>query len=143
MKYGIFSHYIYIALFLLLGIGIIGYVIKKECFESSQSQESISQKYTITEISKSVDALLNSLNDKHSLVKVHSVQKSGPSIMFNCMLYNHARPSVKNFYAKVRIPLSSKSKYTLEESKISDSSEHIENGVHKISDSQIYGSLKV
>lgn len=141
MEYGILSHYIYILLLILILLIIGCYVIKKECFES-KSVDTQGQKYTVSEISKSVDTLLSSLNDRHSLVKVHSVHKSSPYLSFECMLYNHDHPSVKIFSAKVKIPLSSKGMYTLENATVSDSNEVIENGTHGLRDSQVYGNLK-
>jgi len=135
---------IFVILAVCLLFGVLGWVVKKECFESEPKlvAQISSQKYTITEISRAVDVLLQSLQDTHSLLKVYSVSKSSPYLTFTCMLYNHQHPSVKNFTAKVKLPLSSKGKYVLESASASDSNEVIENGTRSIHDSQFYGNLK-
>lgn len=132
----------FVVLTILLLFFIFCYVVKKECFENKTVYESTGQTYTISEISKSVDTLINSLNEHHSLVKVHSVTKISPYITFDCMLYNHEKPSVKNFNAKVKIPLNSKNQFVLEHANVSDSNEVIENGTKSIRESQFYGNLK-
>ena len=135
----IFALFVVIILFIF----ILGYVIKKECFdEGNPNNNEHNQKYTITEISKSVDVLLRSLQDTYSLLKVHKVKKSSPYLDFSCMLYNHQHPSVKNFDAKVKLPLSSKGEYVLESASTTDSKEVIENGSRSIRDSQSYSSFK-
>ena len=131
----------FVIITILLLLFVFCYIVKKECFESKES-DSNAQKYTISEISHSVNALINSLSERHSLVKVHSVTKVSPYIRFNCMLYNHDKPSVKNFNAKVKIPLNSKNQFVLEDANVSDSNEVIENGTKSIRESQFYGNLK-
>lgn len=126
-------------LFALLLLFVTCYVVKKEFF--TDGKPIVPGKYTITEITKAMDLLLISLKDKHSLVRVNNVSKNSPYISFDCLLYNHNTASVKNYYAKVKIPLSSKGTYILETSYVSDSNEHIENGTVSIKDSQTYGNL--
>ena len=131
----------FVIIAILLSLFIFCYVVKKECFENNTTSNSSGQKYTISEISHSVNALIDSLNERHSLVKVHSVTKISPYITFDCMLYNHDKPSVKNFHAKVKIPLNSKNQFVLENANVSDSNEIIENGTKSIRESQFYGNI--
>lgn len=141
MKYGIFSHYIYIfgIIILLFAVGV--HVIKKEYFENpSHPTTHDSQKYTIKEISFAVNTLIDSLSTPYSLVKVHKVHKNGPYLSFECMLYNIKHPSVENFSAKVKIPLGS-DVYSLVSATSTASNEVIENGSYSIKESQQYADL--
>ena len=144
MEYGFLSHYVYIVPIVLTVLYVTFFIVKKEYFESPEliADNKSSQKYTISEITKSVNVLLSSLNEHHSLVKIHKVIKISPFINFDCMLYNHNHPSIKNFSVKIRLPLSIKGKYVLESAKVSDSNEVIENGTRSLKDSQVYGNLK-
>ena len=140
MKYGIFSHYIYIfgIVLLLLAVGV--HIIKKEYYENPSNNTNNSQKYTIKEISFAVNTLIDSLSTPYTLVKVHKVHKNGPYLSFECMLYNVKHPSIENFAAKVKIPLGSK-KYTLVSASSTASNEVIENGTYSIKESQKYADL--
>ena len=121
---------IFVIFAILLCIFVAVYIIKKECGNSTSNHGS--QKYTVSEISYGVNALLESLIDRHSVVKVLSVNKSSPFLKFECLLYNHDHSAVKHFTATVRIPLSSNGKYILENASVSDSNEVIECGDLKV-----------
>lgn len=132
---------IYIILLALCLIFFSGFIIKKEYFESNTEFDKEGQRYSVSEISRAVYTLMQSLSDNYSLVRVHSVYKNSPYLEFHAMMYNIDRPSIRNFYAKVKIPLSSKGAYSLESSRVSDSDEMIENGVYKMQDSQKFKAL--
>jgi lipopolysaccharide export LptBFGC system permease protein LptF len=127
---------IFIILLVAILIYVLFYVIKKECFTSGSYTQT--NKYTLYEITQSVNALLEHLNEPHYLVRVNYVERSGAHISFNILAFNQKRYKVNNFYAKVKIPLSKNGKYTLIDSYVSDSKDEIRNGVHSLKDSQFY-----
>lgn len=133
---------IYIFACVILIFFIIAYVAKKEILESFENNTSSSQKYTIKEISFAVQALLLSLQYKYSLVKVTTVTRNGAFIDYECMLYNHDKPSVQNFKTKVKIPLNSSGKYMVVNSTMMGSTDSIKNGVRQIQESQHYENLR-
>ena len=133
---------IFVILLILLILFVSFYVIKKEFFdENVQTQLSVSNKYTIREITEATNTLLNSLNEPHFLVKVNYVKRTGAFISFNILAFNQQRYKMTNIFAKVKIPLSKTGTFTLIDSYISDSNEYIKNGVHSIKDSQTYGKV--
>lgn len=131
--------FVFLLVLLLLYVGC--YVVKKEYFENPKKKLANGNKYTVKEITEAVNVLLYSLNSPHYLVRVNYVTRQGAFIEYEALLYNQKSAKVSNFFARVKIPLSSNGKYTLIDSRTTDSNEIIENGVHSIKESQTYGKV--
>jgi hypothetical protein len=131
---------IFIILLIALIIFVLCYVVKKEYFDDNNTTK-ITNKYTIHEISKAVDILLDNLHEPHYLVKVNYAKRTGVFIEYEILAYNQKRAKVTSIYAKVKIPFNKSGTFTLVDSAVTDSNEIIKNGTHTIKDSQTYGKV--
>ena len=117
------------------------YIIKQECFSKKENMTSEGQKYTIENVSKAFTALKDNLKDNYEVVKFTRIKRVGAVIEFDALLFNTNKHHVQNFYAEVKIPLSSKGKYTLLNSYSTDSQDSIKNGAYSTRESASYKSV--
>lgn len=130
---------LFIILALILIFLLACFICKKEFFENNNSSKQM--KYTLQQISHSVNLLVNSLQEPFSPVKIFYVHRNDSILSFKIMLQHNLKNYVKILYVKTKIPFVEKNanNYKLisiiDSSSSSSSNDNIINGTTNLQSS--------
>ena len=119
--------FVFLAIFLFLFIG--GFICKKEFFDNYNNTYK-QMKYTLQQISHSVNLLLHTLHEPFSPVKIFFVRRNGSILHFKIMVQHNLKNYVKILYVKTKIPFVEKNADKYKILSIIEHTSHIDNSIN-------------
>ena len=132
---------LFIILALILIFLLACFICKKEFFENNNNS-SKQMKYTLQQISHSVNLLVNSLQEPFSPVKIFYVYRNNSILSFKIMLQHNLKNFVKILYVKTKIPFVEKNANNYKLISIIDSRSIKDNSINGTTNLQSSASFK-